>query len=153
MTTGLLAAALLGAVLMTLAGPLPVHAKAADTGKTVQSELQKAGFASGMTTSTKPSAADAQQLPTILGNLVRTALGLLGVILVLLIIYSGYLWMTASGNEEQVTKAKKMITNAVIGMVITLAAYAITGFVVNAVLTGTGTATQTPAETDEPTPP
>jgi hypothetical protein len=37
--------------------------------------------------------------------------------------------MTAGGNEEQVAKAKKNISNAVIGLVIILSAYAVTWFI------------------------
>jgi hypothetical protein len=44
-------------------------------------------------------------------------------------IIAGYQWMTAGGNEEQVAKAKKNISNAVIGLIIILAAYAITWFI------------------------
>lgn len=36
----------------------------------------------------------------------------------LLIIYAGWLWMTARGNEEQVMKAKKMIVTSLIGLAI-----------------------------------
>jgi hypothetical protein len=43
------------------------------------------------------------------------------------IIYGGYLWMTAGGKEEQVTQAKKWITNSVIGLIIIGFAYLIAG--------------------------
>lgn len=69
-------------------------------------------------------------LPEIVGNLVNVFLGILGLILFLLVLYSGFLWMTAGGNTERVDKAKKYLINAVIGLVITVAAYAISGFVV-----------------------
>ena len=41
-------------------------------------------------------------------------------------VYAGYLWMTARENEEQATKAKTIIRTTLIGLVITLSAYAIT---------------------------
>jgi hypothetical protein len=44
-------------------------------------------------------------------------------------IYAGILWMTAQGNEQQVSKAKNLLINATIGLIITLAAYAITSFI------------------------
>jgi hypothetical protein len=43
--------------------------------------------------------------------------------------------MTAGGNEDQVKKAKKFITNALIGLVITLSAYALTSFIVGQAIT------------------
>jgi hypothetical protein len=69
-------------------------------------------------------------LPKLIGNFIGAALGLLGVILVCIIIYAGFLWMTAQGNDEKVKQAKKMISNAVVGMVLIFAAYAITNFVI-----------------------
>ncbi|MBI4812330.1 hypothetical protein HY798_02705 [Candidatus Falkowbacteria bacterium] len=44
-------------------------------------------------------------------------------------IYGGYTWMTASGNEQQVEKAKGIIKNAVIGLIVVLAAYVVTAFI------------------------
>jgi len=56
-----------------------------------------------------------------------------------LIIYAGFLWMTAGGNPEQVDKAKQWLTNAIIGLAIILAAYAISGFVIDNLFAATGT--------------
>lgn len=66
---------------------------------------------------------------TVVGNIIAIALGLLGLIAFILILYAGFLWMTASGDSTQVTKAKSMMTSAIIGMVIILSAFAITTFV------------------------
>lgn len=77
-------------------------------------------------------------LGVLVGRLINSALGLLGIVLVVIVIYAGFLWMTAQGNDEKVKQAKKMITNAVVGLVLIFAAYAITTFVVNAL----GAATQ-----------
>ncbi len=60
---------------------------------------------------------------------IKSFLGLMGLIFVILIIVSGFQWMTAGGNEEEVQKATARIRNAVIGLVIIVAAYAITYFV------------------------
>lgn len=66
---------------------------------------------------------------TIVGGFIRVALGILGVVFLILIIYGGFIWMTAGGNQDQVTKAKGILRNAVIGTLIVAAAYAITTFV------------------------
>ncbi len=60
---------------------------------------------------------------------IKGVLSLAGTIFLILTVYAGILWMTAQGNEEQVTKAKGIVTQAIIGLAITLAAYAITAFV------------------------
>ena len=76
-------------------------------------------------------------------TVIQGALSLVGTIFLILAVYAGILWMTASGNEEKVTKAKDIITQAVLGLAITLAAYAITYFVTTK-LSGTS---NTPCET------
>jgi len=65
----------------------------------------------------------------IAGTAVQAFLGLLGVIFIILMIYAGHLWMTARGNEEQLTKAKATIRVAIVGLVIIIAAGVITSFV------------------------
>lgn len=65
------------------------------------------------------------------GSVVSVALSLVGTIFFVLTIYAGYLWMAAGGNEENVGKAKKILTAAVIGLVIVMSSYAITYFVTN----------------------
>ena len=56
-------------------------------------------------------------------------LGLLAIIFIILMILAGYNWMTAGGEEQKVTKAKDTIQAAIIGLIIIVAAYAITFFV------------------------
>lgn len=67
----------------------------------------------------------ASDFSVIVGNLIAAVLGILGVIFLILMIYAGLLWMTAGGNADNVKKAKSILTNAVIGLVITLSSYAI----------------------------
>ena len=57
--------------------------------------------------------------------------GLLGLVAVILILYGGFTWMTAGGSEEKVEKAKKIVTAAVIGLVIVILAWAIVIFSLN----------------------
>ncbi len=68
-------------------------------------------------------------LQTKVGNIIGIVLSFVGVIFLILTIYAGVLWMTAQGNDTQVAKAKDMLTNGIIGLVIVLAAYAITSFI------------------------
>ena len=63
------------------------------------------------------------------GQVISAALSLVGLAFLLLMVYAGFLWMTARGEEEQVTKAKKIISATLIGLVLILSAYAITVFV------------------------
>jgi uncharacterized membrane protein YidH (DUF202 family) len=78
-----------------------------------------------------------------IGQIVGTALSMIGILFFLLMIYAGLRWMTARGNSELTQKAQDTIIAATIGMVIVLASYAITTFVFNAVPTTTPATTQT----------
>lgn len=70
--------------------------------------------------------ASENDITIIAGTTIRVALTLVGIIFMILMVYAGYLWMTARGEEEQVKTAQKIITAAIVGMVIVLSAYAIT---------------------------
>ena len=65
-------------------------------------------------------------LPTIIGGVVGAVLALVGGIFFLLILYAGFNWMMAQGQEEKITKAKETIFGAVLGLLVILGAYAIT---------------------------
>ncbi|MFA6514331.1 MAG: pilin [Patescibacteria group bacterium] len=67
----------------------------------------------------------------LVGRIIQIVLSLLGIIILGLIIYAGFLWMTSNGEEDKITQAKRIITNAIIGLVITLSAWAITTFVIS----------------------
>ncbi len=65
----------------------------------------------------------------IVGLVIGVLLGFVGVVFLGLMIYGGFTWMMSRGNQSEVDKAKKMIEQAIIGLIIVLAAYAITYFV------------------------
>ncbi len=63
------------------------------------------------------------------GKTIGIVLSFIGVLFLGLMIYAGLMWMLAQGNEQEVTKAKDLITNAIIGLIIVFAAYALTTFI------------------------
>lgn len=67
----------------------------------------------------------------VVGRIIGVVLSFLGLILVILIIYGGFLWMTSGGNEEQIKKAKGIIGSAIIGLGIVILSYTIASFVIN----------------------
>lgn len=71
------------------------------------------------------------------GTLINVIFGILGILLTAYLVYGGFLWMTAAGNQEEVKKAKTIITNSIIAIVIVLAAFAIARFVIQGVLQAT----------------
>ncbi|MDI3496161.1 MAG: Type secretion system pilin [Patescibacteria group bacterium] len=91
-----------------------------DSGLNITSE--EAGFATGE---------NAETVDSIIGTIIYAILGLVGVIFFGLIIFSGVKWMTSNGNEETIKKAQEGLINAIIGLVITIAAYAISYFLIS----------------------
>ena len=77
--------------------------------------------------------------------MINGLLGFLGILFTVLIIYAGWQWMTAGGNEEQVSKAKKTITNSTIGLLVVIVAYALSVWIFNVIekSVGTGSPPQT----------
>ncbi|TAK05127.1 hypothetical protein EPO33_04060 [Patescibacteria group bacterium] len=78
-----------------------------------------------------------QDVRVTIARIINVFMGLLGIIAVVIILYGGFIWMTAAGNEERVDKARKMIVAGVIGLAIILSAYAIARFVVNSLVNAT----------------
>jgi len=134
--TPLLAApqALAGTTTLQLAvdPPSPTAPAAAKGLKGASDQMKPFATAAGISTK------EGTDLPTIIGQIIGGFLGILGSIFVILVIYAGYLWMTAGGNEEQVGKAKKLLTNAVIGLIVIMLAFAITNFITYYIAKGSG---------------
>jgi len=70
-----------------------------------------------------------QDLGDVAGTTINAALSLVGLIFMGLLVYAGILWMTARGQEDQIQKAQKIIVASVIGLVVSVSAYAVTVFV------------------------
>ncbi len=66
-------------------------------------------------------------------RIIRVLLSFVGIGLTGLLVYAGYLWMTAAGNDDQVSTAKMTIRNAIIGMVIIAASWSLATFIINRV--------------------
>lgn len=84
------------------------------------------------------STATGLSLSEYIGSIIQYILSFLGVIFICLIIYGGFLYMTAGGDSEQITKAKEIITSSIIGLVIVLAAYTITYYLLENILIDVG---------------
>ena len=62
-------------------------------------------------------------------DIIKSILGFLGIIATVIILFAGFKWMMAGGNEEKVGEAKKMLIAGVIGLAIILFSYALATFV------------------------
>lgn len=77
---------------------------------------------------------DDKTIPQIVADIIQIVLGFLGLIFVILTLWSGFEWMTAGGNTETITKARKRLINAIIGLVIVLGVFVISEFVLEQVI-------------------
>lgn len=69
-------------------------------------------------------------------SVLKTVLGFVGIVAVIVIVVGGALIMTSAGDEKKTAQGKMIIQNGVIGLVVILLSYSIVVFVSN-VLTGT----------------
>lgn len=98
-------------------------------GTTSPSGLQGA-FGSALTDAAKKANYNTDStLPSLLGNILFLALSLLGAIFIIMMVYGGYEWMTAGGNEQKVDKAGEIIRQAIIGLIVVVGAYAISYYI------------------------
>ena len=70
---------------------------------------------------------------TLINRAIRGLMAFIGSIALVLYIYAGFLWMTASGNAEQVNKAKTTMVWTTLGAAIMLASYMLASFILGAI--------------------
>ena len=72
-----------------------------------------------------------QDVKTTIENIVRIILGFLGILVIVAIIYGGFLMMISRGDADKTGEGRKIVVAGAIGLVIVLAAYAIAQFIIN----------------------
>ena len=85
----------------------------------------------------KDTGLGSKDIRTTISSIINVALGLLGIVAVVIILWGGFVWMTAGGNDEKVGEARKIIFSGIIGLAIVLSAYAIAAYVLNKLGTAT----------------
>jgi hypothetical protein len=118
---------LLLAFLMLAVLPLGASASAIDDARNgLKSVAAKIGF--------DTNAEGGGSIAVVVGRVIKVALGLVGIIFLVLTLYGGWLYMTAAGSQERVEKARNLLRDSIIGLIIVITAYAITTFVVAAIV-------------------
>ena len=118
---GVVALTLLGAVGSALANtPKPKTTQKTTAAEEMGKQFGAVNSAAGFT---DPEKAEPR---LVVARIIRTILNFLGIIFLAFIVYAGFVWMTAAGNEDAIEKAKKIIYRSVIGLIIILAAQSIT---------------------------
>lgn len=68
----------------------------------------------------------------LIGLTIKAMLSLVGSLFFLMIVYSGFLWMTAGGKTDKVEKAKQVMQSSVAGAIVVAMSYVIVKFVIDA---------------------
>jgi len=74
--------------------------------------------------------------PRIIGIIVGAFINFVGLTFIILMVIAGYSWMTSGGNEEKVKKAVATIRVAIIGLIVSLAAWTLWNFVFKILILG-----------------
>lgn len=111
-----------GAIALSLFAPFAVIHAAGNPFDAGTALLKTTGDSAGLQSPKK--------LPEIIGSVINVVLSLLGLVFLGLALYAGFKWMTAQGDSKEVDQAKDTIKNAVIGIIIVVAAYALSTFIV-----------------------
>lgn len=108
------------AILLIFFLGVPVHAETVGASK-ASDFLAKTIPETGLST-------DEAEVAT--GKLINRALGLAGIAFLILTVYAGFRWMTAQGNEDQVTKARETLTASLIGIAVILLAFSVSTYII-----------------------
>lgn len=73
-----------------------------------------------------------KNISQLVGTLIRAVLGLVGTVFFVLMVYAGFMWMTSGGNSDRAGKARTLIIQAILGLIVIVLAWAITNFVISA---------------------
>lgn len=119
---------LLGAILLT--GLFWLNPVLADTQSDVTKQLNVTAGEEGA------GYGQARDPRAIAALAIQVLLGLIGTVFIAYLVYAGYLIMTSAGEEEKMTRGKKTIFYATLGIIITLSAYSITLFLQRYLITG-----------------
>ncbi|HYE59990.1 MAG TPA: pilin [Candidatus Kapabacteria bacterium] len=146
--------------LLSLCTPLPILAT---TGETTADDVATTSVGEIIPESSDPEQEDMETLypeefsdeivlsdehpVNIVTRLINLSLSFLGIIFLIMVLYSGWLWLFSGGNEEKVKAAKKTFFNALIGLLIILVSNSVVHFIFSVLSNATGSGT-VPSQTD-----
>lgn len=91
--------------------------------------LKDMGTKLGYNTSQSANSGESTIL-VLVSSFIQVALGLLGTFVLIMIVYNGFLWMTAGGDSDKIKTVKDSLMNLFVGLVIVLLSYVISNFVI-----------------------
>ncbi|MCL1929548.1 pilin [Candidatus Saccharibacteria bacterium] len=98
------------------------------------SVMAGSGIRDGVTAAADPgSGIVSSDADTVVGNITSVAMWAVGIISVVIIIFSGIMYATAAGDESKTKKAQKALVGGIIGLAIAILALVIVNFVIKEV--------------------
>lgn len=70
------------------------------------------------------------------GRVIRTFLGVVGIIALIMFVYGGVLWLVSAGNAERLQRGKDIFVWSIVGIVIIFSSYAIVSFILEKIIAG-----------------
>ncbi|HTK60002.1 MAG TPA: pilin [Candidatus Baltobacteraceae bacterium] len=70
-------------------------------------------------------------VPTLIGNILKAAIGIVGALALLIFVYGGFLWLTSAGEAGKVEKGKEAMKWAIVGLAVVFSSYALVSFVLS----------------------
>lgn len=134
----------ISAIILAVSVSLPATALAQGFVQKIRGGVEQTASPAGLNQTTS--------LENMIGNTIKVAISFVGVLLLAYVLYAGYIWLTSNGDSKKTEQAIKILRTAIVGMIIILAAYAITDFVLARLsdIAGSGSTVGTPANS-EPT--
>ena len=74
-----------------------------------------------------------EAIPLIIGQVIKSVLGIVGSLALAMFVYGGLIWMTAAGAPDKITKGKDVLVWASIGLLVIFSSYALVAFVIQGV--------------------
>jgi len=76
---------------------------------------------------------EAKSVPELIGTIIKTILGFVGALALLMFIYGGFTWLTSGGSPDRIKKGKDILIWATIGLAVIFASYTLVDFVIRAI--------------------
>ena len=84
----------------------------------------------GLTSPTRPTGVPGGTLLDTITFVINIVLYLVGAIALLMLVYGGFMYIISGGNEDTIEKAKKILTYAIVGVVVVIISYVVVNFLV-----------------------
>lgn len=118
-----------------LSNLLLIEVSLAGTADTIKEGLGKTAVSATIATEDK---LEPPSLAGMVGRAINYMFVVVGIVFITIIAVGGYLWMSATGNEENIKKAKTFILNGVFGLMVIFISYALVSLIFAALKSATG---------------